>query len=142
MQRQYSLAGDNALPALTVGKVEFKDGTSRRMECAVTMKLNNGASSPNFTFNDAGRVPGFILDPHRKFRPPTDGHTGNFCYWRKDILQQGKDPKTNAISFSLSNGTVVPVSNPAWALNRLNSVAVGDGPFNYVDRICSEVQDR
>ena len=90
------------------------------MEDAVTMKAYNGASRPNFDKPDSGSVAGFILDPHS---------SDHYCYWRTHYRRQD-----NPNVPDWQQGTRVQAPNPAWALSRLNSLAV-----NYVQRVCEEV---
>ncbi len=106
-QRNSQNANGTALPSHTVGSVTFAEGTNRKMEDAVTMKLYNGASRAPTGFVDNGSVPGFLLDPQG---------AGHYCFWK------------NAAS--------------RWALNRFNrpNDYPDIQPFNYVSRVCAEVE--
>jgi hypothetical protein len=104
-QRNSQNANGTALPSHTVGSVTFAEGTNRKMEDAVTMKLYNGASRAPTGFVDNGSVPGFLLDPQG---------SDHYCFWK------------NAAH--------------AWALNRYNNPPEGIAPFNYVSRVCTEVE--
>ncbi len=88
---------------------------------ASTMKYYNGASRPvRFTQVDNGvAVTGFVIDPYS---------AGIFCYWRTQRRIQ------NGRSTSVKDGKVEAVNPPGWALSRINSRG-----FNYVERVCNEV---
>jgi hypothetical protein len=122
-QKNPNNANGVALPSLTVHNVTFAERTNRTMNHAVTIKLYNGGSRPNFNFTDNGNAAGFTLDPHS---------SGNFCYWRS-LRRVQTDPNNPR----WEDGAVQNVQNPSWALARFNAY---NPPFNYVDRACQEVE--
>lgn len=122
MQEQRLLAGNTALPPLTVKGVVFTDaaGSKKIMEHACAIKNFNGASRPSkFSTIDIDPVPnGFIIDPYS---------AGIYCYWRQvKIVQKGED--------TLCDHGIRKNVNPQWALSRLSS-----RNQNYVQDVCGEI---
>jgi hypothetical protein len=84
-----------------------------------------------FTGPDGGNLNGFVMDSHS---------SGNYCFWR--TVARVSDPNNPNQNNPNSHGSppskdgIIQNVTDGWALSRLNILG-----FNYVDRVCSEVEN-